>query len=488
MCQATPESRGSSRAGMEAERVEQFDLVVLGGGTGGYVAAIRAAQLGLKTAVVEREKVGGTCLHRGCIPTKALLHTADLLDTVRHHEEFGLAIEGAVGLDYEKAQANKTKVVNQLWRGVQFLLKKNNVTVYEGQGRLDGPGRVHVTLGNGKGEELLAGRDILIATGSEPRALPGLPFDGRRVLSSDHVLEYPTVPGSILIIGGGAIGVEFASMYADFGAQVTLVEALPHILPQDEADVAKELTRLLTRRGIAIHAGASVDPAAVQVKDDGVTATIVTASGQQETVTAEVLLVAIGRQAATQGIGLEEAGVTLNRGYVEVDSLYRTKVPHISAIGDCIGGYLLAHVAAHEGIIAVEAIAGQDPEPLDPNRVPRVTYCRPEVASLGLTEEQAREAGHEVKTGTFPFRANGRSLILGEPDGFVKFVADARTNDLLGAHIIGPHASDLINEMALAKFLEATAWEVAESVHAHPTVSEVLHEAGLAVEGRAIHV
>jgi dihydrolipoamide dehydrogenase len=466
--------------------VEQFDLIVLGGGTGGYVAAIRAAQLGLKTALVERDKVGGTCLHRGCIPTKALLHTADVLDMLRRHEEFGVAIAGEVGLNYEKAQANKTKVVTQLWRGVQFLMKKNGITVYEGEGRLQGGGQIRV--GTAKGEEVIAATDILIATGSEPRPLPGLPFDGRRVLSSDHVLEHPDVPASILIIGGGAIGVEFASMYNDFGTRVTLVEALPHILPQDEADVAKELTRLLTRRGIAIHAGATVAVDKVQVTESGVTAQVVTAAGQTETVAADVLLVAIGRQAVTAGIGLEEAGVTLNRGFVEVDSLYHTRAPHISAIGDCIGGYLLAHVAAHEGMIAVEAIAGENPDPLDPNRVPRVTYCRPEVASLGLTEEQAREQGHEVKTGVFPFRANGRSLILGEADGFVKLIADARTNDLLGAHIIGPHASDLINEMALAKFLEATPWEVAESVHAHPTVSEVLHEAALVVEGRGIHV
>ena len=466
--------------------MEQFDLVVLGGGTGGYVAAIRAAQLGLKTALVEKAKVGGTCLHQGCIPTKALLNTADLLDRFRRHDEFGIALKGEATLDYPKAQEAKSKIVTQLWRGVQYLLKKNKVSVYEGVGRIPAAGQVAVRTDGG--EEILAAKDILVATGSEPRPLPGLAFDGKRVLSSDHVLEKKEVPDSILIIGGGAIGVEFASMYADFGTRVTLVEALPHILPQDEAEVAAELTKLFTKRGIAVHAGAAVDPSAIAVSNRGVKARITTSDGKSEDVSADVLLVAIGRQALTADLGLEALGVTLNRGFVEVDREYRTKAPHISAIGDCIGGYLLAHVAAHEGMIAVEAIAGERPEPLDPNRVPRVTYCRPEVASLGLTEEQAKNAGHAVKAGTFPFRANGKSLILGESDGFVKLVADANTNDLLGAHVIGPHASDLINEMALAKFLEATAWEVAESVHAHPTVSEVLHEAALVVEGRGIHV
>jgi dihydrolipoamide dehydrogenase len=465
---------------------DTYDLIILGGGTGGYVAAIRAAQLGLKTALVERDKVGGTCLHRGCIPTKALLHTADVLDTFRRHAEFGVKADGAFMVDYPAAMARKTKVVTQLWRGVQFLLKKNKVEVVEGTGRLAGPGQVLVT--GAAGEITLTARDILVATGSEPRPLPDLPFDGQRVLSSDHVLEATTLPKTLLIIGGGAIGVEFASMYADFGTQVTLIEALPHILPQDDDEVALELARQLSRRGIVIHAGAKVDAAAVKVGKSGVTVPVTRQDGQTETVEADAVLVAIGRQAVTANLGLEEAGVTLNRGFIEVDDLYRTRAPHISAIGDCIGGYLLAHVAAHEGMIAVEAIAGQDPERLARERVPRVTYCRPEVASLGLTAAEAEAQGHKVRTGVFPFRANGRSLILGEAEGFVKLVADADTDDLLGAHIIGPHASDLVNEMALARFLESTAWEVAESVHAHPTVSEVLHEAALVVEGRGIHI
>lgn len=465
---------------------QEFDLVVLGGGTGGYVAAIRAAQLGLKTAVVEREKVGGTCLHRGCIPTKALLNTADVLNTLRHHQDYGITGKGEFTLDYPKAMARKTKVVTQLWRGVQYLLKKNGVTVVQGSGRLTGNHQVAVL--RDAGEDVLQASHILVATGSEPRPLPQIPFDGERVLSSDHVLDQEKVPSSILIIGGGAIGVEFASMYADFGANVTLVEMLPHILPQDDDEVAEELAKLLTKRGVVIHQGAQVDMDQIQTSTQGVKASVRLKSGETAEIASDVLLVAIGRQPLTTGIGLEEAGVTLNRGFIEVDALYRTRVPHISAIGDCIGGYLLAHVAAHEGIIAVEAISGRDPELLDPHRVPRVTYCRPEVASLGLTAEQAEAEGHHVNVGKFPFQANGKSLILGEPEGFVKLVADAETNDLLGAHIIGPHASDLINEMALAKFLEATAWEVAESVHAHPTVSEVLHEAALVVEGRGIHI
>jgi dihydrolipoamide dehydrogenase len=463
-----------------------YDLVVVGGGTGGYVAAIRASQLGLKTAVVERGKVGGTCLHQGCIPTKALLNTADVLDTLKRHTEYGIKGEGQFDVDYPAAMARKDRVVNQLWRGVQFLLKKNQVDVIEGTGRIAGPGQVAVK--GPKGDETLSTRDILMATGSEPRPLPGLEFDGKRVLSSDDVLRETTLPKTLLIIGGGAIGVEFASMYRDFGTEVTLVEALPHILPQDDEDVAAELTKILEKRGIIIHAGAKVDPAEVKVGAKGVTATITKADGQSETIKADAVLVAIGRQAVTKDLGLEAAGVTLNRGFIEVDSLYRTKAPHISAIGDCIGGYLLAHVATHEGMIAVEAMAGHDPELLNRDRVPRVTYCRPEVASLGATAKEAEAAGKKVKTGVFPFRANGKSLILGEAEGFVKLVGDAETNDILGAHIIGPHASDLINEMALARFLEATGWEVAESVHAHPTVSEVLHEAALVLEGRGIHV
>lgn len=463
-----------------------YDVVVLGGGTGGYVAAIRAAQLGLKTALVDAEKVGGTCLHRGCIPTKALLQTAELLHTYSHKADFGLA-GGEVTLDYPKTLAKKDKVVTQLWKGVQFLLKKNNVTVYQGWGRLVSPQQIQVEL-PGQDAVVLSARDIVVATGSVPRELPGLPFDGTRIISSDHVLQRPDVPKSILILGGGAIGVEFASMYNDFGADVTLVEMLPHILPQDDEEVAAELAKLLIRRGVKVLAGTKFDIGSVSVSDGGVTATVEKADGTKETVSGEVLLVAVGRKAVTENIGLEAVGVLVERGFITVDQHYRTNVPHVFAIGDVNGGYLLAHVAAHEGMIAMETIAGKDPELLDPHRVPRVTYSRPEVASVGLTQKEAEAQGYATKVGIFPFRANGKSLILGEAEGMVKLVADQKTDALLGAHIVGPHASDLINEMALAKFLEATAWEVAESVHAHPTVSEVLHEAALAVDGLAIHI
>lgn len=463
-----------------------YDVVVLGGGTGGYVAAIRAAQLGLKTALVDAEKVGGTCLHRGCIPTKALLQTAELLHTYSHKADFGLA-GGEVTLDYPKTLAKKDKVVTQLWKGVQFLLKKNNVTVYQGWGRLVSPQQIQVEL-PGQDAVVLSAHDIVVATGSVPRELPGLPFDGMRIISSDHVLQRPDVPKSILILGGGAIGVEFASMYNDFGADVTLVEMLPHILPQDDEEVAAELAKLLIRRGVKVLAGTKFDIGSVSVSDGGVTATVEKADGTKETVSGEVLLVAVGRKAVTENIGLEAVGVLVERGFITVDQHYRTNVPHVFAIGDVNGGYLLAHVAAHEGMIAMETIAGKDPELLDPHRVPRVTYSRPEVASVGLTQKEAEAHGYATKVGIFPFRANGKSLILGEAEGMVKLVADQKTDALLGAHIVGPHASDLINEMALAKFLEATAWEVAESVHAHPTVSEVLHEAALAVDGLAIHI
>lgn len=462
-----------------------FDVIILGGGTGGYVAAIRAAQLGLKTALVDAGRVGGTCLHRGCIPTKALLHTAELYHTFQHREEFGLTADN-VGLDYGKAMAKKEKVVTQLWKGVEFLLKKNKVTVVAGWGRLVDASHVEVTTEGGKTTTLTA-KDIVLATGSVPRELPDLPFDGKQILSSDHVLERPDIPESIVILGGGAIGVEFASMYNDFGSDVTLIEMLPHILPQDDEEVAGELTKMLTRRGIKVLAGTKFNLNSVQKSADGIVAQVTGPDGKDSAVKGDVLLVAVGRKAIVEDIGLEPVGVKVERGFVTVDDHYRTNVPHIYAIGDVIGGYLLAHVASHEGMIAVETIAGRDPELLDPTRVPRVTYSRPEVASVGLTAKEAEERGHDVKVGVFPFRANGKSLILGEADGIVKLVADKKTDALLGAHIVGPHASDYINEMALARFLEATAWEVAESVHAHPTVSEVLHEAALAVDGHAIH-
>ncbi len=463
-----------------------YDVVVLGGGTGGYVAAIKASQLGLKTALVDADKVGGTCLHRGCIPTKALLQTAELLHTFGHKADYGL-VGGEVTLDYPKTMARKDKVVTQLWKGVQFLLKKHKVTVYEGWGRLQDAQHLTVEMPD-KEMITVTTKDIVIATGSVPRELPGLAFDGKRIISSDHVLERQDIPKSLLILGGGAIGVEFASMYNDFGSEVTLVEMLPHILPQDDEEVAAELAKMMTKRGVKIFAGTKFDIQSVKTSDQGVEASVEKSDGSRETLSAEVLLVAVGRQAVTKDIGLEALGVHVERGFIVVDDHYRTNVAHVYAIGDVNGGYLLAHVAAHEGMIAMETIAGKDPEILDPHRVPRVTYSRPEVASVGLTQKEAESQGLTVKVGLFPFKGNGKSLILGEADGVVKLVADKKTDALLGAHIVGPHASDLINEMALAKFLEATAWEVAESVHAHPTVSEVLHEAALAVDGFAIHI
>ncbi len=462
-----------------------YDVIILGGGTGGYVAAIRAGQLGLKTAVVEAAKVGGTCLHQGCIPTKALLHTAELLNTFHHAEDFGLS--GNVALNYAGAVSKKDRVVQQLYRGVQFLLKKNQADVYAGRGRLTGPTTVEVEAKDGT-KTTLTGKDVILATGSVPRSLPNLPFDGKRVINSDHVLQMTEVPKSVLVLGAGAIGVEFASMYNDFGSQVTLVEMLPHILPQDDEHIAAELARLLTRRGIAIHAGAKLSVDQVKVGNHGVEGVVEAADGKTVKVAGDVLLVAVGRSPVSDQIGLEEVGVRLDRGFVAVDDHYRTNIPHLYAIGDLIGGYLLAHVATHEGIIAVETIAGQSPEVLNSARVPRVTYSRPEVASLGLTAAEAEREGYTVKEGVFPFKANGRSLILGEAEGMVKLVADAKTDALLGAHMVGPNASELINEMALARFLEGTAWEIGESVHAHPTVAEVLHEAALAVDERAIHM
>lgn len=471
---------------------QTYDVLVLGGGTGGYVAAIRAAQLGLKVAVVEKEKLGGTCLHKGCIPSKALLRSAEVLATVREGEKFGIRIAGAE-LDFPAVHRRKEQIVEGLHKGVQGLMKKHNITVIHGTGALQPPsifapgGTVAVTRPDGE-VELLNPEHIIIATGSQPRALPGLPFDGQYVLSSDHALRRETLPRSVIIVGGGAIGCEWASLYSDFGVAVTLVEALPHILPLEDAEVAAELARALKRRQVTVLEGASVSVDSYQQAKGGVSIEV-EADGQRQRLSAECMLVAIGRAAVTQGIGLENfEKVQVERGVIVVDGQMRTGVPHIFAIGDVIGGLQLAHVAAHEGIVAAEAIAGQEPHPLDYNNVPRPIYTRPEVCSVGLSEETARQAGYQVKTGKVRFAANGKAQIYGETQGFVKVVSDAATDDVLGVHIIGPHATDLIQEGALGRYLNASTWELQSVVHPHPTLVEVLGEAALAVDGRTVNV
>ncbi|MCL6453230.1 MAG: dihydrolipoyl dehydrogenase [Alicyclobacillus sp.] len=468
-----------------------YDVVVIGGGTGGYVAAIRAAQLGMKAAVVERDKLGGTCLHRGCIPSKALLRTAEVFATARAAGEFGVRVEEPK-LDLAQAMARKQKVVDQLHQGVQFLMKKHQIDVYQGTGRVMGPsifspqaGAVMVDYGAGE-TQILSPRFTLLATGSRPKPLPGLPFDGKRVLSSDDALELEHLPASALIVGAGAIGVEWASLLSDLGVDVTLVEFLPTVLPQEDADVSAEVLRLLKKRRVRVLTAARVLPETYEATDDGLRI-VVEQADRQEPLAAACMLVAVGRAPVVDDLGLEATEIQVERGTVQVDADYRTAESNIFAIGDVIGGLQLAHVAAHEGIHAVEVMAGRRPAPIDYARIPRCTYARPEVASVGLTEAAAVEQGYRVKTGKFNFRANGKALVYGEPDGFVKVVADADSDDVLGVHLVGPHVTNLVSEAGLALVLNATPWEIGGAIHPHPTLSEAIGEAALAVDGLAIH-
>jgi dihydrolipoamide dehydrogenase len=471
---------------------ENYDLVVLGAGPGGYVAAIRAAQLGMKVAVVEKEKVGGVCLHKGCIPSKSMLRSAELYHDMKNSESYGISV-GDVKLDMKLVQARKQKVVDQLHKGVQHLLKKNGVTVYEGTGRILGPsifspmpGTVAVERNDGGEAEMLVPQFVLIATGSRPRSLPGLEIDGVHVMNSDHALQMDQLPKSIVIIGGGVIGIEWASMLNDFGVDVTVVEFADRILPFEDADVSKEMTRIMKKRKAKIHTGAKVIPESVKAEGGSVTLKA-EKGGETIELTAEKVLVSVGRQANVEGFGLENTSIKVEKGIIQVNEYMQTAESHIYAIGDVVGGYQLAHVASHEGIIAVEHMAGKHPHPLKPNMVPRCTYSRPEIGSIGLTEDQAKEQGYDVKVAKFPFRAVGKALVFGETDGFIKLIADKKTDDILGVHIIGPYATDMISEAGLAKVLDATPWEISHTIHPHPTLSEVFGEVAMAIDGAAIH-
>jgi dihydrolipoamide dehydrogenase len=468
---------------------QRFDLLILGGGMS-YVGAIRAAQLGLSVGLVERDRLGGTCLNRGCIPSKALLETADLLHRVTAQgAEFGLAGHEGISLDYGALAKRRDQVIDKHVGGVEFLMKKNKVTILRGNGVLTGPTTVAVSGGE-SGDVEAVGDNLILATGSAPRSLPGLDPDGRLIITSDEALTRGDVPARVTIVGAGAIGVEWASMYRDFGSEVTLVEFADRIVPLEDAEVGKELGRVFKKRGIAIHTASTIDPETISKADDEVSFQVATKDGAKRSdVTADVILVAVGRRPLTDDIGLEGVdGLTVDRGYIVVDEFMRTGVEHLYAIGDIVPGFALAHVASHEAVVAVEHLAGHDPEPVRMNLMPRVTFCRPQIASVGMSEDEARAAGHEIKTGSFPFRALGKATIVGEVDGFAKFIADADTGLLLGTHIIGPHAGDLIAEPSFAQMVEGTAAEVALNVHAHPTLPEVLPEAALAVDGAPIHV
>jgi dihydrolipoamide dehydrogenase len=467
----------------EPEGDYDYDLVIIGSGPGGYVAGIRAGQLGLKVAVVEKDpRFGGTCLLRGCIPTKALLHTAELLDQLRKAADFGVQVQ-EFALDVEKAYAYKRKVVDKNANGVEFLFKKNKVDGIHGLGRLSSPHEVEVESG---GEtRTLKTRNVLLATGSVPREIGVAPTDGVKIVNSDHVLELERVPKSVVVLGAGAVGSEFASIYRSFGCEeVHIVEMLPRMLPAEDEESSKEVARAFKKRGIKVYTDTKMT--GVETTDDGVKVSI-EQKGKEKVLEAEMLLVAVGRAPVTDGIGFEEQGVEMDRGYVKVNEMMQTSVPNIYAIGDIVAGVpWLAHVASAMGITAAEHMAGENTRPLNYGLVPQVTFCDPEVASVGMTEAEAKEAGYEVECGKFPFSASGKAGILGKPEGFVKVIREKKYDEVLGIHIVGAHATDLIGEACVALQLETTAEELFRTIHAHPTMAESVAEAAHASHGSAI--
>lgn len=469
-----------------------FDLVVLGAGTGGYSAAFRAGQLGLRVALVDQGKIGGTCLHVGCIPTKAMLESAELLARVKKARDFGVVVEGQPGLDFAAVAARRDQVVKRMWTGLRTLPAKNKVTWVAGQGRLEGPGTVRVALVGDDGqptgaEEVLRTRNVILATGSRVKSLPGLVPDGRRIVTSDDVTTRAELPKSIAIVGAGAVGSEFASLYHDLGVAVTLLEYLPAVVPLEDSDISAALERSFARRGIKVMTRARFDTSSVRVDGDGVSLTVGPEGGEAAELRFDQLLVATGRAANSEDIGLETTKVETDRGFVKVDGWMRTAEPNVFAIGDLIGGLMLAHVAAHEGLVAVHTIAGENPDPIDYDHQPRATYTRPQIASIGLTEQQCRDRRLAVKKGTFNFAAVGKAVIVGETEGFAKVIADAETDRVLGVHMIGPSVTDLIAEASLGMTLEASAWEIGAATHPHPTLSEALGEAAMAVAGRQLN-
>jgi dihydrolipoamide dehydrogenase len=461
-----------------------YDVIVIGSGPGGYSAAVRAGQYGLKTALIEKDpKLGGCCLHVGCIPTKAFLHAAEVWERFLHPEEDGIHCDNA-RLDFPLVLDRKNKIVAKHAKGVEFLMKKNKVDWIKGYGRLAGPGKVEVTGEDGK--QILETKNIVLATGSEARMLPGLKPDARRILTNIEILALNEVPKSLAVLGAGAVGVEFASAFSRFGSKVSIFEMLPRIVPVEDEEVSKELLRVFKKQGIRVETGARVDK--VENLGGGVRFQVTLADGKIETVEADALLVAIGRKPNTENIGLEGTKVELDRGFVKVDPYQRTGEPNVYAIGDIVSGTpQLAHVATAEGMVAIGHIAGKPVVPINRNRIPGATYTEPGIGSVGLTEAQARAAGHNVKIGKFPFAADAKASILGQHDGFVKIVADEQYGEILGVHIIGPQAFELISEGVLAMEAEATVETLLHTIHAHPTLYEAMGEAFNAVYGMAIN-
>ncbi len=461
---------------------DTYDLIVLGSGPGGYVSAIRAAQLGLKVAIVERERLGGICLNWGCIPTKALLRTSEIYHYMTHAADYGLKADN-IGFDLAKVVERSRKVSGQLNAGVKGLMKKNKITVVEGFGTLAGKGKLSVKQANGSVD--LEARHIMVATGARARDLPFAKADGKRIWTYRHAMVPEVMPTKLLVIGSGAIGVEFASFYNDMGADVTIVEMLPRILPVEDEEVSAFMEKRLTKDGIRIVTGAGVEK--IDNGADGVKATIKGKDGKSTTEDYSHVIVAIGIVPNTEEIGLEKLGVTTERGHIKVDGFGRTNVEGIYAIGDVTGAPWLAHKASHEGVVCVEKLAGGDPHPFETWNIPGCTYSRPQVASVGLTEAKAKEAGRDVKVGKFPFIGNGKAIALGEADGFIKTVFDARTGELLGAHMVGAEVTELIQGYVVARQLETTEHELMETVFAHPTLSEMMHESVLGAYNRSLH-
>jgi len=455
-----------------------FDVAVVGTGPGGYVAAIRCAQLGLSVATVEDDRPGGVCLNWGCIPTKALLRNAEVVNLFGRAAEFGIKVSGFEA-SYAEAIQRSRRVADRMAKGVEFLFRKNKITLFPGRGVLRARDTVEVT--GASATDTLTVKAVILATGSEPKSLPGVALDEKTVISSNGAVRSETKPASLVVIGAGAVGVEFADVYAAYGVKVTVLEALPRIVPIEDEDCSKELTRAFGRRGITLKTGVKV----ASVRPGGPGAIVETDGGKLE---AELVLMAVGRAAKVKGLGLEALGIQLDRGFVKVSPRMETGAKGVYAIGDMAGPPLLAHKAMAEGVVAAEAIAGRDPRPVDYANVPSCTYCRPQVASIGATETTARANGREVAVGRFPFTANGKAVALGETDGFVKVVADKATGEILGVHIVGPEATEIIHEFAVGRTLEATLEEIIHTIHAHPTLSEAALEATLGALGQAIHL
>jgi dihydrolipoamide dehydrogenase len=463
---------------------DKYDLVVVGAGPGGYVAAIRGAQLGFKTACVERERVGGVCLNWGCIPTKALLKSADAMRLAQHAADYGVIINGPITFDWGKVIARSRAAAEKLSSGVEHLFKKYGVTSIPGTGRLIGRGKLEVESKAGK--QTLETPRTIIATGARAKFLPGIEADGDRVITYREAMILPEVPKSVVVIGAGAIGIEFADFWNAFGVEVTVIEFLPRILPIEDEEISAALTRQLKKKKITIHTGSKTT--GVKVNGKQVTTTFTTADGKDESVTSERVLLAVGVRANIEGIGLEGMGVALDRGFIQVDDHYRTTSPGIWSIGDCAGPPLLAHVGMAEGVRTVEWMAGHHTVPINYDAIPGCTYCDPEVASIGKTEAQAREAGIDISVGRFPFSANGKAIGAGHTDGFIKVITNKARGEIVGVHAVGYGVTDLIAEMSLAITSEATAHDVLASVHPHPTLSEVMYEATAAALGEVVHI